>query len=144
MIDAGIVVVAAMGNEFEEGNPTEYPAALDGVCAVGATDQADRRGSFSNTGSHISISAPGVSIFSTTPTYTYKNGASDYDSWDGTSMAAPYVSAAAALLLAKDRDLAPAQVIRKLQQKASRVAGMKKRPSASYGWGRLDIAAALK
>jgi subtilisin family serine protease len=38
VIDAGIVVVSAMGNEFEEGNPIEYPAALDGVCAVGATD----------------------------------------------------------------------------------------------------------
>jgi subtilisin family serine protease len=144
LIDAGIVVVAAMGNEFEKGNPTEYPAALEGVCAVGATDQADRRGSFSNTGPHISISAPGVSVFSTTPTYTYKNGATDYDSWDGTSMAAPYVSAAAALVLEKDPTLTPAQVIKKLQQKAAKVPGMKKRPNTSYGWGRLDIAAALR
>ena len=144
LIDAGIVVIAAVGNEFEEGNPVEYPAALAGVCAVGATDQADRRGGFSNTGKHLSISAPGVAIVSTTPTYRYDNGASDYDSWDGSSMATPHVTAAAALLLAKDPALTPAQVIRKLQQTATRVAGMKKRPSPGYGWGRLNIEAVLK
>jgi hypothetical protein len=144
LIDAGIVVVAAVGNEHEEGNPVEYPAALPGVCAVGAVDHVDRRGSFSNTGKHLSISAPGVEIVSTTPTYKYENGKSDYDSWDGSSMATPHVSAAAALLLAKSPELTPAQVIKKLQQKATRVAGMKKRPSTAYGWGRLDIEAVLK
>jgi subtilisin family serine protease len=59
-------------------------------------------------------------------------------------MATPHVSAAAALLLAKSPELTPAQVIKKLQQKATRVAGMKKRPSTAYGWGRLDIEAVLK
>ena len=48
LIAAGIVVIAAMGNEYEEGNPIEYPAAMKAVCAVGATDQLDRRASFSN------------------------------------------------------------------------------------------------
>ena len=144
LIDAGIVVVAAIGNEYEEGNPTEYPAALPGVCAVGAVDHADRRAGFSNTGKHLSISAPGVEIVSTTPTYTYDNGKSDYDSWDGSSMATPHVTAAAALLLAKSPDLTPAQVIKKLQQKADKVPGMKKRPSTSYGWGRLNIEALLR
>lgn len=144
LIDEGIVVVAAMGNEFEEGNPTEYPAALPGVCAVGATDHADRRGGFSNTGKHIALSAPGVAIVSTTPTYTYANGKSDYDSWDGTSMATPHVSAAAALLIAKQPELKPSQVIKKLQQAADKVPGMKKRPNTAVGWGRLNIAKALR
>src|SRR5204863_9645567 len=53
VIDAGVVVIAAMGNEYEEGNPTEYPAAIPEVCAVGATDELDKRASFSNTGRHI-------------------------------------------------------------------------------------------
>jgi len=144
VIDAGVVVVTAMGNEYEEGNPIEYPAALPGVCAVGATDQADRRGMFSNTGSHISLCAPGVAIVSTTPTYRYAHGASDYDSFDGTSMAAPHVSAAAALLLAADPDLTPEQAIRRLQRRAIRVPAMRTRPGATYGWGRLDIAALLR
>ncbi len=144
LIAGGVVVVAAMGNEYEEGNPVEYPAALEGVCAVGATDHADRRGDFSNTGKHISISAPGVSIVSTTPTYKYAYGKSDYDTWDGTSMAAPHVAAAAALVIAEEPDLKPAQVIKKLERSADRVPAMKKRPSTSFGWGRLNIEAAVK
>jgi subtilisin family serine protease len=143
LLDEGVVVIAAMGNEFEEGNPIEYPAALKGVCAVGATDQADRRGDFSNTGRHIALAAPGVAIVSTTPTYTYGHGKRDYDSWDGTSMATPHVAAAAALLLADDPDLTPAKVIKTLQQSADRLPGMKKRPNNTFGWGRLNLEAAL-
>jgi subtilisin family serine protease len=114
------------------------------VCAVGATDHADRRGGFSNTGKHISLCAPGVSIVSTTPTFAYAHGASDYDAFDGTSMAAPHVSAAAALLLAEDPALTPAQVIRKLQRSADKVPGMKTRPNNTFGWGRLNIEAAIR
>jgi subtilisin family serine protease len=144
LIEGGVVVVAAMGNEYEEGNPVEYPAALEGVCAVGATDHADRRGDFSNTGKHISISAPGVSIVSTTPTYKYAYGKSDYDTWDGTSMATPHVAAAAALVIAEEPNLKPPQIIRKLQRSADRVPSMRSRPSPSFGWGRLNIEAALR
>ena len=46
VIAAGVVVVAAMGNEHDEGNPTEYPAAIREVCAVGATDELDKRAGF--------------------------------------------------------------------------------------------------
>jgi len=144
LLDEGVVVVAAMGNEYEYGNPLEYPAALKGVCAVGATDYADRRGDFSNTGKHIALVAPGVSIISTTPTYPVPKAKRDYDSWDGTSMAAPHVSAAAALLLAEDPDLTPAQVIRKLQRSSDKVPGMKKRPNTTFGWGRLNVERALR
>ncbi len=145
VLDAGIIVVAAMGNEFEHGNPVEFPAALDGVCAVGATDHADRRGHFSCTGKHIALSAPGVAIVSTTPTYEIPRGESDYDAFDGTSVAAPHVSAAAALILAKDPGLTPAEVIDKLQRSADKVPDMKKkRPDSSFGWGRLNIEAAVR
>lgn len=143
LIDEGIVVVAAMGNEYDKGNPIEYPAALNGVCAVGATDHADRRGGFSNTGKHIALCAPGVAIVSSTPTYEYTRGKSDYDTWDGTSMATPHVTAAAALLIASDPDLTPAQVIKKLQRASDKVPGMKKRPDKYFGWGRLNVFAAL-
>ncbi|HXG88490.1 MAG TPA: S8 family serine peptidase [Vicinamibacterales bacterium] len=142
LIEAGIVVVAAMGNAATA--VKQYPAALDGVCAVAALDHADRRAPFSNTGSHISVAAPGVAIISTTPTYSYKNGDRLYDAFDGTSAAAPHVAAAAALMLAKDPTLSPAQVIRKLQNSATRVSSMKKRPSPTLGWGCLDIDAALR
>jgi subtilisin family serine protease len=139
VIAAGVVVVAAMGNEFEEGNPTEYPAAIPEVCAVGASDELDRRATFSNTGRHIDLVAPGVGILSTTPMFRYDgDGERQFDAWDGTSMATPHVAAAAALLLAKSPNLTPAQVIRKLTATADRVANAKK-GSAAYGSGRLNI-----
>lgn len=144
VMDEGIVVVAAMGNEYEQGNPIEYPAALKGVCAVGATDHADRRGDFSNTGTHMSLSAPGVGILSTTPTFSSAVGKTYYDAMDGSSMAAPHVSAAAALILAVSPDLTPAQVVKKLQRSCDKVPGMKKRPNSRFGWGRLNIEAALR
>ena len=144
VIAAGVVVVAAMGNEHDEGNPTEYPAAIPEVCAVGATDELDKRAGFSNTGRHIDLMAPGVAILSTTPTFRYDgDGEMEYDSWDGTSMATPYVAGVAALVLAKWPDLTPAQVIRKLTSSADRVAGAKK-GSTSYGAGRLDCEKALR
>jgi subtilisin family serine protease len=144
VIAAGVVVIAAMGNEYEEGNPTEYPAAIPEVCAVGATDELDTRASFSNTGRHIDLVAPGVNILSTTPTFRYDgDGEREYDAWDGTSMATPYVAGAAALVLAKSPGLTPAQVIKKLTSSADRVAGAKK-GSAAYGAGRVNCQKALR
>lgn len=142
VIDAGVVVVAAMGNEYEEENPVEYPAAIRDVCAVGATDELDKRASFSNTGSHIDLVAPGVNILSTTPTYRYDDGETSYDAWDGTSMATPHVAGAAALVLARHGDWSPSQVIARLKSSADRVAGAKKGSSA-YGHGRLNCQKAL-
>jgi subtilisin family serine protease len=143
VIASGVVVIAAMGNEYEEGNPVEYPAAIREVCAVGATDELDKRAGFSNTGRHIDLVAPGVGILSTTPTYRYDEGERDYDSWDGTSMATPYVSGVAALILAKQPGLTPAQVIKKLTSSADRASGAKK-GSAAYGGGRLNCERALR
>lgn len=70
LIASGVTVVAAMGNEYEEGNPTEYPAAYPDVIAVAATDETNRRASFSNTGAHVGLAAPGVGILSTLPMRT--------------------------------------------------------------------------
>ncbi len=145
VIAAGVVVVAAMGNEYAEGNPTEYPAAMPEVCAVGATNQQDRRAWFSNTGRHIDLVAPGVAILSTTPTYKYDDpeGRRTYDVMDGTSMATPHVAAAAALVLARHPRLTPAQVVARLTRSTDRVARAKTRTSPSYGSGRLNVRKAL-
>ncbi len=145
LLDEGIVVVAAMGNEYEEGNPKSYPAAYDGVIAVGASDEVDRRASFSCTGRHISLVAPGERILSTVPRYRSELAATTmYDSWPGTSMAAPHVTAAAALLFAKNSRLTPAQVKKRLCTTADKVQWQTKRPTDQYGWGRLNIARALR
>jgi subtilisin family serine protease len=144
LLDAGITVVAAMGNEYEEGNPVEYPAAYPGVIAVGASDEVDRRASFSCTGKHIALVAPGERILSTVPHHPAEYAADLlYDSWPGTSMAAPHVAAAAALLIAKKPTITPADVRKRLTSSAEKTSWQTRRPSSSYGHGRLDIAAAL-
>lgn len=145
LIDAGITVVAAMGNEYEAGNPISYPAAYDGVIAIGASDEMDRRASFSCTGPHISLVAPGVNIISTTPQYPSEFATEvEYDSWPGTSMATPHVAAAAALILAKYPNLKPSQVRDRITKKADRVPWQTIQPNEEYGYGRLNVEAALR
>ena len=87
----GVVLVAAAGNDASDW--MSYPAAYDNVIAVAATDNNDHRAYFSNYGSWVDVSAPGVEIKSTLFNDTYV-------SWSGTSMACPHVAGLAALLLA--------------------------------------------
>jgi len=159
LIANGTTVVAAMGNEREDGSPTSFPAAIRGVIAVGATSLDDSIANFSNRGNHISICAPGVGIWSTLPTTPGQFGFSairgadgkpregkrvkretNYDSWDGTSMATPHVTAAVALLLAARGKMKPADVRTQLMKSVDRVKGMgNKKFSSDFGAGRLNL-----
>lgn len=90
---AGIFMVGAAGNT--NGGSLLYPAAYGSVVAVAATDQNDNFASFSSLGAELA--APGVSVNSTVP-------GGGYARWSGTSMAAPHVSATAALMIANQQE----------------------------------------
>jgi thermitase len=97
----GVLVVAAAGND---GNTAvEYPAGYPDAVSVGATDRHDAHASFSNSNADVEVSAPGVSILSTVPTYPTAdmNDPTGYLRASGTSMATPHAAAVAALISAR-------------------------------------------
>jgi subtilisin family serine protease len=145
LVRAGITVCAAMGNEFEEGNPIEYPGAFGNVVAVGAIGEDRRRTSFSNTGRHINISAPGLHILSTLPRQRSQwLDETSYAAWNGTSMATPHVSGAAVLVAAANSSFGPSEVAERLQTTAARLGAMRGRKfTQEYGAGLLDVRRAL-
>jgi hypothetical protein len=145
LVDGGVLPVAAMGNDYEEGNPTSYPAAYEGVLAVGATDRNGRRAPFSNTGPHIGLAAPGLDVLSTLPVkHSTTRPTTGYASWSGTSMATPHVTAAAAMLAAKRPSWTPAQLRERLTGTAIRLPEMGiKSWTETFGSGLLNLRAAL-
>lgn len=100
------VVVAAAGNvKKEDGTPVPaYPAAYDGVIAVGAAGPNGALSDFSNDKTPVAVLGPGQDITSTWPGRAY------FKELDGTSYAAPYVTGVAALIRARFPKLDQAQV----------------------------------
>jgi serine protease len=100
--DAGILFVAAAGNNGANNDLSPiYPASYDlpNVLAVAATDRRDALSRFSNFGlTSVDLAAPGVDILSTAM-------GSSYTATTGTSMSAPFVAGAAALMLAVNDSL---------------------------------------
>jgi subtilisin family serine protease len=87
----GAILVAASGNSGRE--ERYWPAAFDGVIAVGSVDAAGRRSAFTTSGPHVAICAPGERVVTTS--------LAGYQLATGTSFAAPFVAAVAALLVAR-------------------------------------------
>ncbi len=165
-VKKGAVVVAAVGNADEAyGTPWPYaswPAALPHVIGVGALTRSGSVPDFSDEDQvFVDIAAPGVGIFSTYPKKLtaaqpacipqgYTDCAiGDYQHPEGTSFAAPQVSAAAAVLLAVDPSLTSSQVSRILERHADDVNaanGCDECPDGRdkySGWGRLDVTKAV-
>jgi subtilisin family serine protease len=129
-----VVVVAAAGNGINGlpgDNGATFPASYPGVLGVAATDNSGAVQSFSQWGPAANIAAPGVNIIS-----TWNDGSYRVDT--GTSMSAPQVAAAAALLISHDPSLSSQQVTELLESSARPTRG----GNPIYG-GLLDAPAAL-
>jgi thermitase len=141
----GAIVIASAGNGST--SAANYPAACPGAVGVAATDSSDKQASFSNYGSpDVFLSAPGVSIYSTYPNASYAT-------MSGTSMAAPFVTGVAALLLGQQPTRSVTDVKTILAQSSDKVgSGYGSDPystcsactwSSAFGYGRLDVYRAL-
>lgn len=118
----GILFVAAAGNDgVNLDNSPTYPAAynLDNIVSVAAIDARGSLATFSNYSLNLTdIAAPGQNIISCIP-------GDDYKSWSGTSMAAPFVTGVATLLLGREEKLTPLEIKNRLIASASPLRGLK-------------------
>ncbi|MDJ0895408.1 MAG: S8 family serine peptidase [Alphaproteobacteria bacterium] len=132
-VSRGIVVVAAAGNAGPQAPPA-YPAALEPVIAVTATDARDRLFKAANRGPYVQIAAYGVDVLVPAP-------GNRYGHQSGTSLAAAYVSAAIAVLLDRDRNHDRSAVVEALEGTAVDLGPPGR--DTQFGVGRLDMAAAM-
>ena len=133
-----VVLVAAAGNEGDGDEATattpNYPAACAGVVAVGATDNAGNRASFSSYGNWVDVVAPGVTITSTTR-------AGGYGSGSGTSFSSPLVAAVTLMMRTADPNAGQATVAQRLLRSARDLGAPG--TDSTFGAGMVDAAAAL-
>ena len=130
---AGILVIAAAGNTYD--GELQYPAAYSEVMSVASFNQAGQISVFSTCNSDVEIAAPGEDVWSTFPENTY-------GVISGTSMAAPHVAGAAALVMS-EQGISAASTRTKL--KSTGVAGLStggRKECASYP--ALNLANALR
>lgn len=106
----GIVLVAAAGNGGPAAKPA-FPAAYPSVIAVTAVDRREQVYRRANRGTHIDLAAPGVNVWTAASISGGRHKT-------GTSFAAPFVTAAAALLLQAEPDLTPAEIRARLRNGA--------------------------
>jgi type VII secretion-associated serine protease mycosin len=126
-IARNVVVVAAVGNGADKGNKTPYPAAYDGVIGVGAVAENSVRLPESQFGRYVDLVAPGVDITVASPREGFQT------TFKGTSIAAPFVSATAALLLSYRKGISASEVAARMFATADPAPGGP--GSDQYGYG---------
>jgi subtilisin family serine protease len=125
LASGGLIFIAA-GNDGAD-NP-DYISTLSGgwyekIIKVAASDQSDCKADFSNFGTWVTLSAPGVGIWSTY--HLHSDPVNDYVApMDGTSMAAPLAASVAALIWSYNPDVTADEVKDRLLSSADSIDGL--------------------
>ncbi|MEW5767243.1 MAG: S8 family serine peptidase [bacterium] len=126
---AGCLLIGAAGNSNT--SSVLYPAGYPNVLAVAATDNNDRKASFSNYGHWIDVCAPGTGIYSTLFDNTYA-------SWSGTSMAAPFVAALGGLIFSQNPTWNWEKVAQHIKETADNIDSINPSYAGLLGSGRIN------
>jgi serine protease len=155
--NAGVTLVASSGNDGA--SEVAYPAAYPACIAVGATKYDEQVTWYSNTGNALDLVAPGGLLYDPYPIMNDQNGDGYWDGvlqqtfasnkpdqfgyyfYEGTSMASPHVSGAAALLVAAG--VSGPDAVRQILESTAKDKGTAGWDS-TYGWGIVNAAAALQ
>lgn len=161
----GCVLVAAAGNDGNNGNPTYYPASYTNVIAVAATNSDDTKADFSEYGTWVDVCAPGgnekisTTYFTPLVSTTFNNtlglntyygipnttfGSGKYDGMQGTSMASPIVAGLAGLILSVNPAMTQTQVRNCIVNTADNISSVNSSYSGQIGSGRINAQAALQ
>jgi serine protease len=158
-VDRGVFIAISAGNDFEDGNPTMYPAkyaeTINGVMAVASVGRGLRHAYYSTSGSFVEITAPGGdSRANGTDGQVFQSTLRPADSdprtvvfprfdryaeigLQGTSMASPHVAGIAALLLSQLGPAATPALLEEILKKTARPCDMSSCDPAATGGGAL-------
>ncbi len=131
----GTLIVAASGNDGDQGSPLGYPASIPHVLTVGASDQDRAVASFSSRSRFVDLVAPGVEM----PIATALG--KGWRTADGTSFAAPLVSGASAWVWTARPTLDATQLFEIMRRSAVDIGPAGRDDAAGYGL--LNVPAAL-
>lgn len=141
--EAGVVIVAAAGNDGVGTADSNWPAASPYAMSIGGTTASDKLANFSATGTVVDFVAPGRQVVTVNPSHADSDSA-----LFGTSAASPIAAGIAALLLGYDPHLTPDQVYALLQAGAEDQVGnpLEDTPGWDpfYGHGRLNAYRSLQ
>ena len=134
--DAGVIIVKSAGNSGKNLNDTHTscPAEIRDLIVVGAYDINHQAADFTNRGDTVDICAPGVDIYS----FDYESPTGDLVSFNGTSMAAPHITALAALIKHIYPDLTPGEMETYIQDYGRTFRNPKMYDTGLYGAGAPD------